>query len=80
MCLHTCVCAGVCVGGEVVLCGGVGVVCVGVFVCRENGMHVCDVCVCCVWVIYVHGNGVYIGRMVCVCVCGVVFVCVVWCV
>ena len=68
MCLHTWVCAGVCVGGEVVLCGGVGVVCVGVFVCRENGMHVCDVCVgdICAWEWCVYREN---GMCVCVVLC-----------
>lgn len=46
VCIHVCVLV-YCVGGEVVLCGGVGVVCVGVFVCRENGMHVVCVYVVC---------------------------------
>lgn len=64
-CVH--VCAGM-------LCWGGGVV------CREDGMHVSGVCVwvlcvgdICAWEWYVYReNGV--------CVCGVVFVCVVWCV
>lgn len=78
VCIHVCVLV-CCVGGEVVSCGGVGV-CVGVCVCREDGMHICDVCVCCVWVIHVRGSGMYIGRMVCVCVWCCVCMCCMVCV
>lgn len=67
VCIDVCVCVHVCV---LVCCAGGGGV-----VCREDGMHV-RVCVGVVWVIYVRGSGMYIGRMVCV--CGVVFVCVVF--
>lgn len=67
MCLRTCVYAGMLCWGEVVLC-------VGRMVCM---FVVCGWVLCvgdiCAWEWYVYReNGV--------CVCGVVFVCVVWCV
>lgn len=66
VCIHVCVLV-CCAGGEVVLC-------VGRMVCMF---------VVCVWVLCVGDICAwewYVYRENGVCVCGVVFVCVVWCV